>query len=714
MNTALNRVLGAKSLAIIGASKDPAKRGYQAIRQLLSDGFAGRIFPINPKTPEILGLKAYPSVLDVEEVIDAALVCTPARLLPGILDQCGEKGIPGVVVLAAGFAEIGLEGAKLADECLAAARRNNVRIIGPNTNGVFNLHNSMNLVGVQGVEPGGIGIVSQSGNMSLALITEAKRRGGLGFSTYIGVGNQLDVRFSEYLEYFGQDQDTKAAVFYVEGFKNGRKFLDVCREVTQKKPVIIYKSGRTAAGQSAASSHTGALAGSFALTRDLLHQAGATVVEQSDKILSVAEGLSKLPVAGGVRVAILSDGGGHGTITTDALVEHGLNLAELSEETRARLANLLPASASLSNPVDVAGGTDENPARFADCTQVLLEDPGVDILMIIGIFGGYAMRFSESLLDIEIETTKRVAELAGRHGKPLVVQSVYGTLRPQPLEVLKDLGVPLFIWPETAVRCVAELVRYSNARRRIASSQQVVPGPANENAVSIVSIARDEGRDSLYEYEAKTLLAAYGVTVPPHVLVRNADDLKHVTARFGEEPMAMKIVSRDILHKSDAGGVRLRVSGEDGLAENYDAIIKNARAYNPDARIDGVLVSPMARSGVEVIIGVVHDPIFGLVIMFGLGGIFVEVLKDVSFRALPMSKVDALEMIEDIRSKKILDGVRGAPPVDKAALVDLIMKVAAVAQSHLEIAEIDLNPVIARSDGYDVVDARMIFTSDGA
>jgi acyl-CoA synthetase (NDP forming) len=713
MNTALNRVLGAKSLAIIGASEDPAKRGYQAIRQLLSDGFAGRIFPINPKAPEILGLKAYPSVLDVGEAIDAALVCTPARLLPGILDQCGEKGIPGVVVLAAGFAEIGPGGAKLADECLAAARRNNVRIIGPNTNGVFNLHNRMNLVGVKGVDPGGIGIVSQSGNLSLALITEAKRRGGLGFSTYIGVGNQLDVRFNEYLAYFGQDQNTKAAVFYVEGFKNGRQFLDVCREVTQKKPVIIYKSGRTAAGQSAASSHTGALAGSFALTRDLLHQAGATVVEQSDKILSVAEGLSKLPVAAGGRVAILSDGGGHGTIATDALIEHGLNLAELSDETRRKLAELLRTSASLSNPVDVAGGTDENPARFADCAQALLEDPGVDILMIIGIFGGYAMRFSERLLDVEIDTSRRVAELAGRYGKPLVVQSVYGTLRPQPLEVLKDLGVPLFIWPETAVRCIAELVRYSNARRRIASAQEVCQQPPHENAVAIVSNARDEGRNSLYEYEAKSLLAAYGVSVPPHFLLRCADDVKQVTARLGKAPMAMKIASQDILHKSEAGGVRLKVSGEEALAQNYVAILENARAYNPKARIDGVLVSPMASSGVEVIVGVVHDPIFGPAVMFGLGGIFVEVLKDVSFRALPVSKVDALEMIEDIRSKKILDGVRGTPPVDKAALVDLIMKVAAVAQSYPEIAEIDLNPVIARSDGYVVVDARMILKSNG-
>ncbi|MDX8535890.1 acetate--CoA ligase family protein [Mesorhizobium sp. VK25A] len=713
MNTALNRILCARSLAIIGASSDPAKRGYQAIRQLLSDGFAGRIFPINPKSREILGLKCYPSVLDVGETIDAALICTPAKMSPGILDQCGQKGITGVIVLAAGFAEIGPEGAKLADECLAVAQRNNVRIIGPNTNGVFNLHNRMNLVGVQGVEPGGIGIVSQSGNMSLALITEAKRRGGLGFSTYVGVGNQLDVRFNEYLEYFGQDQETKAAVFYVEGFKNGRKFLDVCREVAKKKPVIIYKSGRTAAGQNAASSHTGALAGSFALTRDLLRQAGATVIEQSDKILSVAEGLSKLPVASGDRVAILSDGGGHGTITTDTLIEHGLTLAELSDETRMRLAGMLPASASLTNPVDVAGGTDENPACFADCAQILLEDPGVDILMIIGIFGGYAMRFSESLLEMEIETSRRVADLARRYGKPLVVQSVYGTLRPKPLEYLKELGIPLFIWPENAVRCVAELVRYSGARRRIARAQPLIPGPAKKAAQSIISGARSEGRDSLYEHEAKTLLATYGVTVPPHLVVREAGELVHVTAKLGDDPMAMKIVSQDILHKSEAGGVKLEISGGKALCSSFEAILENAHAFNPRARIHGVLVSPMARPGVEVIVGVVHDPIFGPVIMFGLGGIFVEVLKDVSFRALPICDEDAQEMIEEIQSKAILNGVRGAAPVDKSALVDLIMKVAMVSQLHPEIAEIDLNPIIARDDGYDVVDARMIFSNDG-
>ncbi|MCR9061045.1 MAG: CoA-binding protein, partial [Rhodobacteraceae bacterium] len=290
MSNALNSIFKARSVAIVGASKDPSKRGNQAIRKLRADGYEGRIFPINPKETEILGIGAYPSILAVRERIDVVLICTPAKTLPSILEQCGQKNVPGAVILAAGFSEIGAEGEAIAQATLEAARKNNVRVIGPNTNGVFNLQNKMNMVGVQDVEPGNIGICSQSGNIMLAFVTEAKRRGGVGFSSYVGVGNQLDVTLAEYLEYFGEDNDTKASVFYVEGFQDGRAFLDTCRHVTQKKPVVVYKSGRTEAGQVAASSHTGSLASSFDLTRHLLRQAGATVVEQSDKILSIAEG----------------------------------------------------------------------------------------------------------------------------------------------------------------------------------------------------------------------------------------------------------------------------------------------------------------------------------------------------------------------------------------------------------------------------------------
>ncbi|MES0884272.1 acetate--CoA ligase family protein [Roseibium sp. SCP14] len=713
MSNALNSIFKAQSIAIVGASNDPSKRGHQAIRKLRADGYEGRIYPINPKASEILGLKAYASVLDVSDRVDVVLVCTPAKTLPTILEQCGNKGIPGAVVLAAGFSEIGAEGEVIAQAALAAARKHNVRVVGPNTNGVFNLHNKMNMVGVQDVEPGNIGICSQSGNMMLAFVTEAKRRGGVGFSSYIGVGNQLDVNLAEYLRYFGDDDDTKAPVFYVEGFQDGRAFLETCREVTQKKPVVVYKSGRTEAGQVAASSHTGSLASSFDLTRGLLRQAGATVVEQSDKILSIAEGLSKLAVPQGGRVAILADGGGHATVTVDALVDAGVEIANLSAETIEKLQGALPAAASCINPVDVAGGTDDDPSVSAACAEILLADENVDILMIIGMYGGFAARFNPALLDAEIETSQRLAALPEKYGKPLIVQSVYNTLRPKPIEVLKDAGVPVFVWSEPAVRCVAELIDYARARSRNASSPLVVPDGPTAGGSEILSKVRGSQRDAFYEHEAKDLLAAYDVAVPGQMLARSEEELVRVSGELGDGPMAMKIVSKDILHKSDAGGVKLKLSGENALRQAYREIVANACTYDPDADLHGVLVSPMAQSGVEIIIGVVHDPMFGPVMMFGLGGIFVEVLKDVSFRALPMSRADAEEMIGEIQSSKILDGVRGGLPVDKHALTDLMMKVSQLALAHPEIKEIDLNPVILRSDGYEVVDARMILNSKG-
>lgn len=704
----LHAILNPRALAVIGASNDPTKRGYQAVKQLQADGFARPIYPINPKAPEILGLTAYPSLDAVPGAIDLALVCTPARTLPKLLVDCGAKGIKGAVILAAGFGEAGEAGKALEAEVLAVAQAQGIRLIGPNTNGVFNLHHRMNLVGVKDAEPGNIGIVSQSGNMMLALITEAQRRRQLGFSTYIGVGNQLDVRFNEYLEYFGEDEKTDVPVLYVEGFKNGRRFLEVAREVTQKKPVVVYKSGRTEAGQVSAGSHTGSLAGSFALTRDLLRQAGVTVVEQSDKILSVAEGLSLLPPAEGPRVAVLADSGGHGTITTDALIEAGLSLADLSEESRVALAALLPVQASLKNPVDVAGGTDDNPAVFADCAGILLQDENVDLLMIVGMFGGYAVRFAESLSQAEIETSTKIGALAKAAGKPVIVQSLYATHKPEPLTVLRAAGIPLFIWPENAIRCAAECMRYGAARHRLAANPPRPPAAPRAAVTAVVEKARSEGRGALFEEEAKQLLAYFGVAVPESLLLRGEADVALAAARFGSRALAMKIVSRDILHKSDAGGVKLKVSGAAAIADARREILANAKAYDPAAQIEGVLATPMAGPGVEIILGVVQDPIFGPVMMFGLGGIFVEVLKDVAFRALPMSRADAAEMLDQIASRTILEGVRGRGPVDRQALLNLMMAVAALAEAHPEIAEIDLNPVIVREEGLDLADARMI------
>jgi Acyl-CoA synthetase (NDP forming) len=700
--------LAPRSVAVVGASKDPTKRGYQALRYLIADQFEGGIFPIHPKETEILGIRAYPSVGAVPEAIDLALVCTPARTLPAVMEELGGKGVKGAIILAGGFSEAGAEGAQLEADTLATAEKYGVRIVGPNTSGVFNLHSRMNLVGMPDVRPGGLGIVSQSGNMALSIVTQGTASGHLGFSTYVGVGNQVDIRFNEYLQYLGEDAHTQVPVLYVEGFKHGRTFLDVARAVTQQKPVVVYKSGRTEAGQASAKSHTGALAGSYEMTVDLLRQVGVTVARQSDYVVPLAEALSLLPAPASNRVAILADGGGHATIAADSLIEAGVVMPPLGEETRRTLAEILPPAASLANPVDVAGGTDADPGVFADCASVILQDPNVDALLIVGLFGGYKLRFAESLGPIENETAIRLGALLRRFGKPIILQSLYASVKPEALQMLRGAGVPVHESIEIAVTCLAGLIGAGAARRRNAEHAPAAAGEAPEAAKAIVAGCRTAGRRALLEYEAVELLKAYGVPMLPYRLARREDDLAAAAAAFEGQPIAMKIVSKDILHKTDAGGVKLMLRREDTMRQAFREIIGSAHAYDAAAEIEGVLVVPMAPKGVEVIIGVSNDPIFGPVMMFGLGGVFVEILKDVVFRAIPITRADAFEMLDAIKAKKILAGARGAKPVDREALVDLMMKVSALVLAHPEITELDLNPVFAHDDGCTVVDARMI------
>jgi len=711
MSCQLHQFLAPSSIAIIGASKDPTKRGYQALKYLIADNFAGGIYPIHPREPEILGIPAYPSVSAVPAEIDLGLVCTPAKTVPAIIEECGKKGIKGVVVLAGGFSEAGPEGARLEAEGLRIARELGVRIIGPNTSGVFNLHSRMNLVGMPNVKSGGLGIVSQSGNMALSIVNDAAPGGPLGFSTYVGVGNQVDVRFNEYLQYFGEDDNTKVPILYVEGFKQGRTFLEVAREVTQKKPVVVYKSGRTEAGQASAKSHTGALAGSYEMAVDLLRQAGVTVARQADYIVPIAVALRLLTAPSSNRVAILADGGGHATIGADSLIETGSVLATLAEETRANLAKVLPPAASLANPVDVAGGTDANPGVLADCASILLQDENVDALLVVGLFGGYKLRFAESLGPIENETAIRLGALLRRFGKPIILQSVYAPFRTEALEALRSSGIPVHSSIEVAVACLAALIDYGCAKRRNVNDPPTACNEAPAAASAIIAQCRASGRNVLFEYETMDLLKVYGVPMQPYMVARREEDLAEVAAAFASQPAAMKIISHDILHKTEAGGVKLTLRREETMRQAYRDIMESAHAFKHNADIEGVLVTPMAQQGVEIIIGVSKNPIFGPVMMFGLGGTFVEVLKDVVFRAIPLSRSDAAVMLDGIKAKKILDGVRGTNPVDREALVDLMMRISALVQAHPEISEIDLNPVFAHDDGYTVVDARMILSS---
>lgn len=711
MKSALHAFLAPDSIAIVGASADPTKRGYKALLGLLNDGYSGTIYPINPKADEIMGLKAYPALTALPAPADMALICTPAKTIPGLLTQCGENGIKGAVILASGFGEVDEAGAQLEREVLAAAQAAGVRIVGPNTSGIFNLHKKVNLLALDNVQAGDIGIISQSGNMLLALALEAENNGHIGFSSYVGPGNQTDVGFADYLQYLGEEENTRVATFYVEGFKDGRGFLDAARETAKHKPVVVYKSGSTEAGQKAASSHTGALAGSYAMTVDLLRQVGVNVVENSDEILPVAEGLGLLQQAQGKRVAVLADGGGQATIASDRISEAGLELAELAAETRTALGKLLFPQASLVNPVDVAGSTDANPGLLSDCMEILAADDNVDMVFLVGMFGGYGIRFAEELQQEELDSATAIINLADQTNKPLVIYSLYAHTKPEPLERLRQAGLPVYSSIEHAVKIMAALSERGAYIQR--SQQPALTAPLSVNPACSASFqqARNEGRD-LFEYEAKNLLRSYGVDVPLELIVRNNENFDASIAAFGNAPLAMKVVSRDILHKSDAGGVKLNVAGGAAMTQARDAILSSCKAYKADAEIEGMLVTPMARKGTEVIIGMSRDPIFGPVLMFGLGGIFVEILKDVAFRAIPLNRNDAASMIDQIQARKILDGARGEAAVDKAALIELLLKVSAIIEAHPEIAELDLNPVIAYDNGYAVVDARIIVTQE--
>jgi acetyltransferase len=712
----LKPVLDAQSVAIVGASKVETKRGFQAIRTLLNEKFGGAIYPVNPKEKSILGLTCYPSVSKIPGPVDMALITTPAKTIPTILEDCGAKGVHGAVIIAGGFGELGGESRKLEDNVAEVARKHNIRLIGPNTSGMINLKENLNLVGMRDVPKGDIALLTQSGNMALTLITEASIKSRKGFSYYVGVGNEADIKFHEYLAFFREDPATRAILMYVEGMRDGRSFLQEAYRTTLHKPIILLKSGRSSTGKRSAGSHTGALAGMSEVAKGALERAGAIVIENSDELFPVAETLSSLPPIRNNAVAILADGGGHATIAADLLTDLGIDIPMLGAKTQAQLKEILPFGASVPNPVDVAGGTDADPAIFADCARIILKDPAVGGLLIAGLFGGYGIRFAESLAFIEEDAAHRMGKMVKKRNKPIVLHSLFSSAKPHSLDLLRYYGIPVYDSLDIACRCVSALAQYGDylAGYHAKASFEFKWGekatPAGREAIEA---ARQEGRLSLLEHEARDLLHAHGVPVFQNRLAKTADEAVARAAHIAGD-VAMKIVSPDIIHKSDAGGVRLKLGNEDDIRQAFDEIMSNAHKFDPQADIRGVIVSPMADPGFEVIIGTKIDDQFGPVIMFGLGGIWVEILKDVSFRVLPISPRSARLMIDEIKSAPILNGIRGNPPADKKALQKVLLKCSEIVEAYPDIEEMDLNPVIVHESGVTIVDARILLAAESS
>ena len=706
----LEQILNAESVAIVGASKKETKRGYQTIRTLLDEKYEGRIYPVNPKENTILGFKCYQKVADIDGPVDVALVATPAYSLPAVLEDCGKKGVKGAVVLAGGFGETGPDGRKLESEMVAVARKYKIRLIGPNTSGMLNLHDRLNLVGLKDAPKGDIALLTQSGNMALTLITEAKVKSRKGFSYYVGVGNEADIKFHEYLEFFRQDSNTRAILVYVEGLRNGREFIQQAQKTTLEKPIILLKSGRSSTGKKSAGSHTGALAGISEVAKGAFQRAGIIVIENSDELFPAAETLSSLPPIKNNKVAILADGGGHATIAADLLTDLGVEIPELGEKTQANLRKILPAAASVPNPVDVAGGTDADPSVFADCAEIMLKDPNVGGLLIVGLFGGYGIRFAESLSLMEEDAAHRMGKMVAKRKKPIVLHSLYNSEKPHALELLRYYNIPVYDSLDISVKCISVLAEYGNHLNSYQPKHTFDLDwgtNARPEGQKIITAARKDGRDVLLEHEAKALFAAHGAPVTGDRLVQSADEAVDFAHSIGGD-VALKIVSPDILHKSDAGGVRINLKTEKEIRSAFNEISKNTLKYSPKADIRGMLVATMAAQGVEVIIGTKTDDQFGPVIMYGLGGIMVEILKDVSFRVLPITRTAARKMIEQTKSYPVLNGARGNLPLDQKAIRKLLMLCSEIVEAYPDIEEMDLNPVIVYEKGLSIVDLRII------
>ncbi len=711
--SALHRIFEPRSIAVVGASANPTKRGHQILRALDESGYEGKVYAVNRGGGRILGRPVYTAVDELPEAADLAVLCTPAAAAPGLVRACGERGIAGAVVLAVGFGESGEDGVRLEERLQQAGRESGVRIVGPNTSGLLNLPRGVNLIGARGVRPGGIALLVQSGNIALDLMTQVTERSRMGISICCGLGNEVDVGFGEVLDYLGDHHETRVVVAHIEGCRDARALLRAASAVTRKKPVVVIKSGRTAAGADAALSHTGAVAGPYDRLSAGLAQAGAVEVRRTDELLPVAAALGYQPPGpAGTGVTILSDGGGQSTLAVDALHEMGVTLAELAPETSAGLRTLLGPAAAVRTPVDVAGAADADPGAFARALEVLAADPGVGVVLLVGLFGGYAIRFSAGLAEAEGGAARSMTATMRGLGKGLVVHSQYASHESAALDALREAHVPVIGSLDVACRAVAEV-----HRRGVSLARSARWRPENEHhriiasPHHVISGARAEGRVVLDELEARALLAEAGLVFEQAEVVCSAEEAAAAATKAGC-PVAIKLLSKHITHKSDAGGVVLDVVGAVEARAAFERIAGNASAY---ARAHGfpeeecaVIVSPMLAPPVaELLVGACRDPQLGPVLTLGAGGTWVEVLRDVSHRVPPVDEREVEAAIGELKVSALLAGARGGTAVRVGPIVKAAMAVAECVMRWRDVAEVEVNPLFVYPDRVVPVDARV-------
>lgn len=692
----LETLIRPKSIAVIGASRTPGKVGYSILNNLILSGFEGKVIPINPSADEILGLKCYKTPTDAGIPIDFTIIVVPNKLVKSALEESYQAGAKSVCVITAGFKEVGPEGALLEKEIAQYCKEHRMRLLGPNCLGIINTENNMNAsFATQMPRKGSISVISQSGALCTAILDWSVGR-GVGLAKLISIGNKADISEIDLLQMLGEDEQTKVIACYLENIVRGEEFIKIAEQVASIKPVVILKVGTTQAGSRAASSHTGSLAGEDIAYGAAFRRAGVIRAETFESLFDYASALAMQPLPKGNRVAVITNAGGPGIMAADAIENSGLQVKPLQSEISTALKQKLPPAASVANPIDVLG--DADPERYAMALNAALDDDTIDSVIVI---------LTPQAMTQPAETARAIIKNL-RGNKPVLAAFMGGADVMPARDELVLANLPDYPSPERAVYALKAMCDYSAWRRR--PPRVVMRFPVNRRRIErIIRRQMREGSTFINEVDAKEILRAYDFYVPPGAVARTDEEAVTVADRIGY-PVAMKIVSPDIIHKSDIGGVRLNLSNPSQVRDAFDLMMLRVTRKMPNAKILGIYVEKMAKQGREVILGMHRDPQFGPMLMFGLGGIFVEVMKDVSFYLAPITEEEALQMLVGTRSYALLKGTRGQSAVDVHAIAQALQKMSQLATEFPGIHEIDINPFIVGEVGTPptVADARMI------
>jgi acetyltransferase len=699
----LNYIFTPKTVAVIGATENAGSVGRTVLWNLISNPFGGVVFPVNPKRPSILGIKAYPSISAVPEKVDLAVIVTRANFVPDIMAECVEAGVKSAIVISAGFKELGAPGEELERQILEHARRGGIRVIGPNCLGVMNPISGLNATfgGVM-ARPGNVAFISQSGALCTAVLDWSIRE-QVGFSAFVSIGSMLDVDFGDLIDYVGNDPRTQSIVIYMESIGNARNFLSAAREVALNKPIIVIKAGRTEAAAKAAASHTGSLTGSFEVLDSAFMRAGVLRVNTISELFNMAEVLGKQPRPKGPRLTILTNAGGPGVLATDALIMSGSKLAEISEKTFSELNSFLPPHWSRNNPIDILG--DADPERYAKALEIAANDPNSDGLMVI--------LTPQDMTDPTM-TAEKLRPYAKIEGKPVIASWMGGPVVSGGNDILNRIGIPTFNYPDTAARTFSYMWKYSdnlNHLYELPENSELDTGDMGTSrgaAAAIIDAVRKSGRTTLTEYESKKLLATYGIPTVPTEIATTSEDAVKLAGEMGY-PVVLKLHSETITHKTDVGGVKLNLADAEAVVTAFNDIQQKVTDIAGAEHFQGVAVQKMIKlDGYEIILGSSIDPQFGPVLLFGSGGSLVEVYKDRALALPPLNRTLARRKMEKTKIYQALKGVRGRKPVDLVALERIMVRFSQLIVENPWIAESDINPLLVSEDQMIAVDARFL------